>query len=197
MNQRDKAVWVRLLSLVGILLVIIPSLIWLPPAIQEKRRIRALQANMADQLTEQARAAKLLDDVRQGTTDFMAAASRTRKLLDTLRFTPRTESEIPPFIEDIQKLFGSPGLNLKQLAYQKRVKDKGFVTFAFEGQFRAEYQAFQALLAAFEGHPSGVRIETLEFLNLDDESHLIFFKLLCKARFAESAFEVPGGSSGR
>ncbi|MFZ2956649.1 MAG: hypothetical protein WA705_07140 [Candidatus Ozemobacteraceae bacterium] len=199
MNPRTKAVWGRLLSIAGIILVFVSGLLWFPAIIREKARVQALRAALSDRLTEQAGAAKLLEEVKTGAAAYSTEVAKIRGELDEAQFSPRMESEIPAFIEEMQKLFAAPGLRLRQLAYVKRIRQKGFVTFPFEGQFQAGYDAFRTLMTAFESHSSGVRIERIEFLSFDDDVHAISFKLACGARFRENPVvsENPGVQDGK
>ncbi len=183
MNAKEKAAWLWLLSVLGMIVVLLLGAIILPPAMRERSKISSLRSLLNEKSLEETKAKKLFEDVSRDVELFKTEVDDIRGKIAQSRFRSRSETEIPAFIDELQKILGSPGLTLKQIAYQKRTTDQGFVTLPFDCELEATYPAFRAFIGTIENHPVGLRIDQLEFVRLDNEHHALQLRLKCSARF--------------
>jgi len=183
MTLKEKAAFLWLFSVLGMITVLGLSIIVLPPAMRERGRVSNLRFRLSEKLAEETRAIKLWEEMKKEVEEYRKEVRLIRQRIEIHKFSSKSEKEIPKFIDEIQRIFGESGLNLLQIAYQKRISERGYITVPFEAKFEGKYFKFRNLLGILETHPSGVRIDQLEFIKLDDENHNIQFRIHCSARF--------------
>lgn len=186
MTLKEKHALLWLISASGIFFVTVVSAIWLPPAIRERSGLINWKMRLYDKAAEETMARKALEEVHKETNHFKSEAEGIRQNLLAARFTPAPESDIPGFIEELQRLFSAPGLNLLQVAYQRRSREGGFVSLPFDGHIEGSYEAIRKLIGVLDNHPRGIRIDQLEIVNLENERHRVQIKVKCTTRFGEN-----------
>lgn len=187
MTKREKHALVLLLSIVGILAVGLLDVTLLPPAYQRLSHVRQLRSQVSSKAAEESQATKMSSEVQEELAGFKQDLDQIEKDLVKYRFEPKMEGEIAAFIKDIQKIFAGTGLKLEQIAYQSKTRENGFVTFPFDCSVEASYYGFRKLLETIQTHPTGIHVDRLEFLRLDNEHHLMHIRIRCSARFREKA----------
>jgi hypothetical protein len=129
-----------------------------------------------------------LNLVEQQSASITAQIEENTQIIAATAFKRKPVSEIPAFIDDLPDLFSKAGVTVLKLGYQAREKVEEFEDLAFEAHIRCNYYSLRQMLHRMETHATGIRIDQLEFVSLDDEQHQTQVKLVCKVRF-------NGGSS--
>ena len=187
MTPKERNALVPLLSVVGSLLVVLSAAILLPPGFKERARIQEMRSRLAADVLEENRAVELLKRVREEDARLRERVAKIRSQVNRSSFEPKGETAISGFVEELQEVMASPGLTVLQVAYRRRERQEGFLVFPFDGQFEATYPAFRRFLQWLESHPTGLRIDELELVSLNNDKRLVQFKIHCSARFRAGA----------
>lgn len=183
MNLRERNALIWMISMTGIGVILLLDIILLPPAVQRYNQLWNMRSQVAGKSTEEYQAARIASNVQEEAMAFKQQVERIERDIEMSHFESKGEADIPVFIESIQKLFSGPGLKLQQIAYQSKIRENGFVTFPFDSSVEASYGGLRNLIENILAHPAAIHIDSLEFLRLDNDSHLIHVKIRCSARF--------------
>lgn len=183
MNRREKALILFIASWVGIFLISAAGVLRLPGFLAERARLIELKRKLSDRKALQAKISVFMSDFKARIATLKQDLKKRKGVLDNCRFQSPVESDIPLFIENLQTLFSRQGINLVYLGYQAREEKNGFVKLPFEAKIRCSYKGMRELLYAIETHKTGIILDQIEFITLDDDSHQIQLKLSCSVRF--------------
>lgn len=187
MNLRERNALIWMISLSGIAIILVLDLLLLPPAVQRYNQLWNMRSLVSEKSGEEALASRNASEVREAIALLEKDLEQKQQEIEKARFQSKGESEIPQFIESIQKMFSGPGLKLQQIAYQSKVRGNGFLTFPFDSSVEATFVGLRTLVKSIMEHPAAIHIDQFEFLRLDNELHLIHVKIRCSARFREKA----------
>lgn len=183
MTDREKSVWVLLLSIAGIVLVVSFCAWRFPAMVREKVTLDTARANVEATMVAESQSSDQLARSKADAADLNEQARKKRQELAAASFTPRLESKIPDFIEQLQGVFSREGLKMTDMTYKQKTREKEFVTLPFQMRFQAPYRVFKEFLFSLETFQDALRIDRLEILKLDDEQHQVNFSVSCSMRF--------------
>ena len=184
-RERNALIW--MISMLGIGVILLLDVILIPPAYQRYSQLWDMRSHLSGKSTEEYQAARIASNVSEEANLFRKDLEEIQGRIEQARFESKGESEIPAFIDSIQKLFSGHGLRLQQIAYQSKVRENGLLTFPFDASVEATYGGLRNLVESLLAHPAAIHIDHLEFLRLDNEFHLIHVRIRCSARFRERA----------
>ncbi|GAB4272832.1 MAG: hypothetical protein Kow0029_11940 [Candidatus Rifleibacteriota bacterium] len=187
MPKKQKTIILFLVAWIGTGILLIAGLLRLPVFLSEREKLLQLNAKLADSNAIESRMKTFLADFSNDAELLKADISRREKILADNEFKCPSESSIPEFINELQQLFYESGASIINLGYEKREQIESFVILPFSAEIRADYQSMRKVLHALETNPFGIKIDKLKFLSLNDEEHLIRFKVTCSVRFEKSA----------
>ncbi len=183
MDKGTKAITLFLCSWIGAILLLFAGAIRLPSFLAERTRLLSLKQKLSDRQTLENIMNGYLKKLSQDIESVNSELEKRRTKIDEANFKCLPNSRISSFLDELQKVFTSPGVSLVDLGYKARLKDDGFVKLPFEARTRCSYQGLRRLIHALETNGAGIKIEKLEFLSLDDEEHQIQLKMNCSVRF--------------
>lgn len=186
MNKRKKAVILLVSAWVGMGLILSIGLYMLPTLLNERNRLVEMRRKSSDRDA-------LIEKSRSFSENFVSELERLKaeidqrmNLLRSTEFTPMRDSLIPKFVNQLGTLFSESGATVLNLAWRPRTTKMGIVTLPFEARIRAAYQDFRVLIHRIESHPAGIKIDQLDFINLDDEANAVQISLSCSVRFSSN-----------
>ena len=159
------------------------GILQLPNFLEEREKILTLTAKLEDRNAIQAKMKFFLDNFKNGTDLLKADIAKREKLIAENAFQCQSESKIPEFINGLQQLFADSGASIINLGYERREKVGDLVVLPFIAEFRAPYQGMRKAIHALETNMAGIRIDSLNFLSLNDEEHMIKINAKCSVRF--------------
>lgn len=183
MQQHHKNTIVFLVAWIGIVTIVITGLSRLPSFWRESVRLKELSARLNDSKELESRMNEFIENVKVQSASLSVEISRRRAVIDVASFTRLGASAIGNFIENLPQLFADAGVTVTNLGYQARETKGNFVDLPFVVHLQCAYPGMRKLLHALETHQAGIRIDQLEFINLDDDQHRTRLKLVCRVRF--------------
>ncbi|EKD82546.1 MAG: hypothetical protein ACD_39C01222G0004 [uncultured bacterium] len=186
MQHRHKNTLLFLLAWAGILMLTVSGVSRLPAIWQKSTRMIELSAKLNDSKDLEQRMNNFLDRIKTHTASITAEITERQSIIDTATFTRLEADKISSFIDDLPRLFTESDVTVVNLGYQTRETIEQFIDLPFEAHIRSDYAGLRKMLHALETHVAGIRIELLEFINLDDEQHQTRVRLQCRVRFKAS-----------
>ncbi|MBU1109507.1 MAG: hypothetical protein KKB51_22690 [Candidatus Riflebacteria bacterium] len=172
-----------ILAWAGILLLAVFGISRLPGAWQESSRLSELSSRLNNSKDLENRMNRFLENIKTQAAGIMTEISKRQSKIEATTFSRLNADEISVFIDDLPKLFADAGVTVINLGYRARETIEQFIDLPFDAQIQCDYTSMRHLLHALEKHSAGIRIEQLEFVNLDDDQHRTRLRLQCKVRF--------------
>lgn len=183
MQQHHKNTILFLVAWIGIVTIVIAGLSRLPSFWRESVRLKELSARLNNSKELETRMNSFLENVKNQSASLAAEISSRKEIIEVASFTRLDASLIGSFIENLPQLFADAGVTVTNLGYQPRETKGKFIDLPFTAHLHCTYPGMRKLLHALETRQAGIRIDQLEFINLDDEQHRTRLKLMCRVRF--------------
>ena len=182
-DKSIKALILLLASWAGILLLLGIAAIRLPHYLSERQRLSNLKTQVSDRQQIENRMNAFIQAFTTRIETLSAALADRQQTLASATFNRLPDTAMSDFIDQLPDMVASAGVRLVNLGYKARENLPGFIDQPFELHFNGRYQQIRRMLHVLETHPAGIRIETLEFVSLDDLNHESQLKLQCRVRF--------------
>ncbi|MGM0600547.1 MAG: hypothetical protein ACQETH_12115 [Candidatus Rifleibacteriota bacterium] len=183
MIKKQKFILLFLFSWAGTILLVLAGVAGLPEFFAKKEQLETLKKKLENRQAIESRMNTFLNRFKNETINLKASIARKKQKLNENEYNCPTEDKIPEFINELQYFYINSGASLINLGYEKRIYKNNFVVLPFVAEFRASYEGFRKVLHQLETHRAGVRIDSLEFISLNDEEHKIKVKTKCSLRF--------------
>ena len=183
MQPRHKNTILFILAWSGIMLLAASSMYFLPSAWQKSSRLIELSAKLDNSIDLEKRMNSYLDNIKAQTASITAEIAERQHKIDIATFTRLQANKISEFIDGLPEIFNKTGVNIVNFGYQTRETVGQFIDLPFEALIQCDYAGMRRMLHSLETHTAGIRIEQLEFINLDDEQHRSRIRLQCRVRF--------------
>jgi Tfp pilus assembly protein PilO len=185
MFESKKTILIFLLSWIGILFLGTAVLFKIPEFVKEKNNLEALYKQLNNQNALEQKMKTFVDRLKYETQSLKAQINVKLDQIKKKPFNCPDETEIGEFINELQLMFEANEVSIINLGYHERSIKDGLITMPFSIEFTADYQGMRKTLHVLETHKSGVCIDSLEFLSLNDSKHRIHLKASCSVRFSQ------------
>ncbi len=182
-DKKKKAIVLFIAAWAGVIFLALLLVIKFPSFISETSRLSQRKAQLSDRNNLKARMNSFIEAFKTRAEAIEKDLAVRQKRISTSSFTRFPETALPGFVDNLPKIVASAGVRLANLGYKPRENLEGYVDQAFELSISGRYQQIRKLLYILETHPAGIRIESLEFVSLDNADHEAQINLQCRVRF--------------
>lgn len=167
MNKRDRNIIIAVFCWTCSAILLIVSLVQVPSFLSERNRMSALKAKLASQIEIETKFKTFRDGFSAEADEVKNDIARREQLISNASFSCLPADKLTQFVDELQKVFSMSGISLEKLAYKTREVKGDFIILPFEANLLCSYKGFRSLLHGLETHPAGIRIEQLEFNQLN------------------------------
>lgn len=183
MNKRSVNVILSVGCWVFSAILLVLALIRLPAFFVERSRMQGLQLQLSNQLAIEAKYKAFRESFSAQAENIKTELKARQDKLNSAGFACLSADQITRFVDELQKLFASSGISLEKLAYKTREVKGDFIILPFEAAVLCSFKGMRSLLHGLETHRAGIRIEQLEFTNLNFKDLGARLQLSCIVRF--------------
>ena len=184
-DRKNKAIILFLASWAGVAFLALLLIIKLPTFISETRQLTLRKSQLSDRNDLKARMNAFIEAFKTRAEAIEKDLTTRQNRISTTSFSRFPETALPEFVDNLPRMVASAGVKLANLGYKPRETLEGYVDQAFEISLSGKYHQIRKLLHILETHPAAIRIETLEFITLDNSDREAQINLQCRVRFSK------------
>ncbi|HOI89654.1 MAG TPA: hypothetical protein PLK28_03995 [Candidatus Rifleibacterium sp.] len=185
-DRKNKALILFLASWAGIVFLALLLTVKLPAFISETRHLTLRKSQLSDRNDLKLRMNAFIEAFKARAEAIENDLTARQNRISASSFTRFPETALPEFVDNLPRMVASAGVKLANLGYKPRENLEGYVDQAFELSLSGQYQQIRKLLYILETHPAAIRIESLEFVTLDNSDHEAQINLQCRVRFIKN-----------
>ncbi len=182
-DRKNKAIILFLASWAGVSFLALLLTVKFPAFISETRHLTLRKSQLSDRNDLKLRMNSFIEAFKTRAEAIEKDLTARQNRISSTSFSRLPETALPEFVDNLPKMVASAGVRLANLGYKPRENLEGYVDQAFELSISGRYQQIRKLLYILETHPAGIRIESLEFVSLDNADHEAQINLQCRVRF--------------
>lgn len=182
-DRKLKATVLFLASWAGVAFLALLLIIKFPAFISETRQLTLRKSQLSDRNDLKARMNSFIEAFKTRAEAIEKDLTARQNRISTTSFSRFPETALPEFVDNLPRIVASAGVKLANLGYKPRETLEGYVDQAFELSLSGQYKQIRKLLYILETHPAGIRIESLEFVSLNNSDREAQIKLQCRVRF--------------
>lgn len=167
MSKGDRNIILAVLCWTCSAIFVIISLVQVPSFLSERSRMSSLQKKLSNQIDIETKFKAFRDGFAAETAELKNEIARREQMITNASFSCLPADRLTQFVDELQKVFSISGISLEKLAYKTREVKGDFIILPFEANLLCSYKGFRSLLHGLETHPAGIRIEQLEFSQLN------------------------------